>query len=238
MKNVKSANAFTVERGVWKFVQWTALLLVAFIILNLLLASGRIIMGPVREAATLSFQVPRYLARALILSEDHLFFEHKGFNFREIRESINLNLRKGAFVRGGSTITMQVAKLLYLTNEKTLSRKLQQAFITVYLEAHYSKEQILKLYLALADFGNNQRGILAASNYYFNKTPADLDHEQAARLVASLPNPKLYDPGKTKQRSRRRVERAFRFEQIYVNALERQLNKLGFVVDPRAEQEG
>ena len=126
----------------------------------------------------------------LIVCEDSRFFKHNGFDNKAIRDSILSNLKKGHFVRGASTLSMQLAKNLYLGREKTLSRKLQEAAFTLLLEERLSKEDILELYLNVVEFGPGVYGIRNGAQYYFNSHPGELSLAQAMFLASILPNPK------------------------------------------------
>jgi membrane peptidoglycan carboxypeptidase len=126
----------------------------------------------------------------LTVCEDAHFWEHRGFDARAIESSIRDNIKAGRFVRGASTISMQLAKNLYLGRQKTLSRKLQEAVLTVLIEQDLSKEEILELYLNIIEYGPGIFGIGAASEYYFRVPPDRLSLGQAFYLVSILPNPK------------------------------------------------
>jgi monofunctional biosynthetic peptidoglycan transglycosylase len=130
------------------------------------------------------------LETALIICEDSRFFAHHGFDDKAIRDSIGDNLRAGHFVRGASTLSMQLAKNLYLGREKTLSRKLQEAVFTLLLEERLSKQDILELYLNVVEFGKGIYGIRNAAMYYFNSHPGELSLAQAMYLGSVLPSPK------------------------------------------------
>jgi membrane peptidoglycan carboxypeptidase len=127
---------------------------------------------------------------ALLVCEDSRFFSHRGFDNKAIRDSIISNLRAGHFVRGGSTLTMQLAKNLYLGREKTLSRKLQEAVLTLLLEERLSKQDILELYLNVVEFGPGIYGIREAAQHYFNSHPGELSLAQALFFGSILPRPK------------------------------------------------
>lgn len=127
---------------------------------------------------------------ALVVCEDSRFFRHRGFDDKSIRDSIVSNLKAGRFVRGGSTLTMQLAKNLYLSREKTLSRKLQEAVLTLLLEERLSKQDILELYLNVVEFGPGIYGIREAAEYYFDSHPGELSLAQALFFGSILPRPK------------------------------------------------
>jgi len=136
--------------------------------------------------------ISKNLKNAVLTSEDGNFYGHSGFDFEEMKESFLKNLEKKTFARGGSTITQQLAKNLFLTSEKTILRKIKEAAITYKLENVLSKNEILERYLNVVEFGPNVFGVKAASEYYFKKEPADLSLLESAFLTLLLPNPKKY----------------------------------------------
>lgn len=156
-------------------------------------AEGRateIVTGPTTDQWVPLSDISPNMETALIVCEDSRFFSHKGFDNKAIRDSIIDNLRAGRFVRGASTLSMQLAKNLYLGREKTLSRKLQEAAFTLLLEERLSKEDILELYLNVVEFGPGIYGIRNAASHYFNSHPGELSLAQALYLGSVLPSPK------------------------------------------------
>ncbi|RUR12580.1 biosynthetic peptidoglycan transglycosylase [Legionella sp. km772] len=147
--------------------------------------------------------------QALLISEDSGFYEHHGFDFYEIMTSLKKNLFNWQFARGGSTISQQVVKNLYLSGEKTIYRKIQEAYLTIKLENNLSKKQILEKYINLIELGPNIFGFKQAAEFYFHKKPADLTILESAYLVHLLPNPRLYSKSFPQQQlspfSRKRV---------------------------------
>jgi monofunctional biosynthetic peptidoglycan transglycosylase len=137
-------------------------------------------------------QISTYLQKSVVLSEDSSFWNNQGFDFQEMQNSFKQNIEKGKFVRGGSTITQQLAKNLFLSKEKTLSRKALEAIITVRIDKVLTKKEILERYLNVVQFGKNIYGVKAASEFYFKKTPANLDLVESAFLTMLLPNPEIY----------------------------------------------
>jgi monofunctional biosynthetic peptidoglycan transglycosylase len=131
-----------------------------------------------------------HVITAVLVCEDGHFFGHSGFDVRALQSSARENLLAGRFVRGGSTISMQLAKNLYLSHEKTLARKLEEAVLTSLLEQQLSKREILELYLNVVEFGPGLYGIGPAARRYFNLAPSDLSLGQALYLASILPNPK------------------------------------------------
>lgn len=130
-----------------------------------------------------------HMETAVLVCEDEGFFRHKGFSFSAIANSIEQNLNLKRFFRGGSTVSMQLAKNLYLSREKTLSRKLQEAVFTMLLEQELSKHEIMELYLNVIEFGPEVYGIRQAARHYFDEEPRDLSLAQALYLGSILPKP-------------------------------------------------
>ena len=130
-----------------------------------------------------------FMEVAVLVCEDGGFPRHHGFDFLAIQNSIRDNLNQGRFVRGGSTISMQLAKNLYLGKEKTLGRKLQEAVLTQLLEQELSKRELMELYLNVIEYGPGIYGIGPAAQYYFAKRPSDLSLAQALYIASILPNP-------------------------------------------------
>ncbi len=134
-------------------------------------------------------QISPYLQVAVLTTEDGAFPRHHGFNHEAIRASLIANLKARRFVRGASTITMQLAKNLFLDREKTLSRKLQEVVLTDYLEQVFSKDELMELYLNVVEFGPSVYGVTAASEYYFGRAPAELNLAECLFLSSLLPAP-------------------------------------------------
>jgi Transglycosylase len=135
--------------------------------------------------------ISKFMETAVLTTEDGGFHRHHGFDHEAIRNSIRENLRQKKFVRGASTISMQLAKNLYLDRGKNLSRKLQEAVLTMYLEQELTKEQILELYFNVVEFGPMTYGIGPAAQTYFNGSARDLSLGQALYVASIMPNPKL-----------------------------------------------
>jgi|GEM_PF-323429 len=132
------------------------------------------------------------LIDALILSEDGSFFSHKGFDWYEIKESMKQNWKEGRIARGGSTITQQLAKNMYLSKDKTISRKIKEYFIAHQMEEKFKKAQILERYLNIVEFGPKLYGAPKAARKYFQKSPSQLSTLESIYLISLLPNPKSY----------------------------------------------
>lgn len=146
--------------------------------------------GPGAPTWTPYGSISKYMEVGVIGFEDGRFHRHEGFDHEAIRNSLRENLRAGRFVRGASTISMQLAKNLYLPREKTLSRKVEEAILTLYLEQALTKQQILELYLNVVEFGPMVYGVDAGAAHYFNTSPSRLSASQAFYLASILPNPK------------------------------------------------
>jgi monofunctional glycosyltransferase len=133
------------------------------------------------------------LKRAMIAAEDAKFVDHEGFDWDGIELAMEKNQKRGRVVAGGSTITQQLAKNLFLSPSRSYLRKAEEAVITVMLETMLPKRRILELYLNVIEWGNGVFGAEAASRQYFNASAAQLSGEQAARLAAMAPNPRFYE---------------------------------------------
>lgn len=134
-------------------------------------------------------QIPAIFIKTIIVAEDASFWIHNGIDWFEVKESIKKNVTEGEFSRGGSTITQQVVKNLYLSSEKTISRKLSEWIISWKMDKELKKSRILELYLNIAQWGEGIYGVYAASKFYFGKQPDYLDLHEMVRLAAVLPNP-------------------------------------------------
>lgn len=133
------------------------------------------------------------LKRAAIVAEDAKFSEHDGFDWVGIQKAMEKNQKRGRVVAGGSTISQQLAKNLFLSGERNLWRKGQEAVITWMLEMLMDKERILEIYLNVAEWGEGVFGAEAAARHYYNVSAAGLNAEQAARLAAMLPRPLYFE---------------------------------------------
>lgn len=132
------------------------------------------------------------LQKSIILTEDSSFFQHEGFDWDAIEKNAREALEKKKFKRGGSTISQQLAKNMFLSKEKTLWRKFIEMLITQKIETVLTKKEILERYLNVIEFGKNIYGIKAASQFYFQKHPSNLTVVESAFLAMLLPNPKKY----------------------------------------------
>ena len=152
-------------------------------------------------------RVSRHLIHAVLSSEDQNFFGHEGVDWKAIEESIEKNVEKGRFARGGSTITQQLAKNLYFGTRKTLGRKVRELVVTRWLEADLSKARILALYLNLIEWGDGVYGCEAAARHWYGKPASDLSASEAAGLAAMIPNPRRLNPRVSASRHERATRR-------------------------------
>jgi monofunctional biosynthetic peptidoglycan transglycosylase len=134
-----------------------------------------------------------HLKRAVIAAEDAKFIDHEGFDWEGIQRALEKNQRRGKVVAGGSTISQQLAKNLFLSGERSVLRKGEEAIITVMLEAIMGKRRILEIYLNVAEWGDGVFGAEAAARHYYGASAGSLAPWQAARLAAMLPRPRYYD---------------------------------------------
>jgi monofunctional biosynthetic peptidoglycan transglycosylase len=151
------------------------------------------------EKATLRHQWVNYnqisinIKQAVIAAEDAKFIDHEGFDWEGIEKAYEKNKRRKKIVAGGSTISQQLAKNLFLSNQRTPWRKAEETIITLMLETILSKQRILEIYLNVIEWGNNVYGIEAASLRYFSFHAKDLNSFQSAKLASMIPNPKYYE---------------------------------------------
>lgn len=138
-------------------------------------------------------KISSHLKRAVVAAEDAKFIDHEGFDWDGIQHAYEKNLKKGRVVAGGSTISQQLAKNLFLSTKRTPWRKAEEAIITIMLEAMMSKRRILEIYLNVVEWGNGVFGAEAAARHYWHISAAKLSAVQAARLAAMVPNPRYYD---------------------------------------------
>ncbi len=133
------------------------------------------------------------LKRALIAAEDAKFVDHEGFDWDGIEKAAEKNLQKGRIVAGGSTISQQLAKNLFLSTQRTPLRKAEETLITMMLEAAMDKQRIFEIYLNVIEWGDGVFGVEAAAQHYYQTSAAQLTREQAAKMAAMVPNPRFYD---------------------------------------------
>ena len=145
-------------------------------------------------------RISKNLQRAVLVAEDSRFFEHEGVDLEELKKSIEINIERGGAIRGGSTITQQLAKNLYLSPSKNPIRKLRELIITRRIEAALSKARILEIYLNVIEWGDGIWGAEAAARNYFGVSAAGLSREQAALLAGAIINPRVLNPAHPNRR--------------------------------------
>lgn len=204
-----------------KFFRWIVLCVVAvFLGFNLMVAA---LLGvgkstPVTESAFMMAHrfgggtvtqtwvdydnIAKSVKQAAIVSEDAKFTQHHGFDFDSIESAIKENEAEGAIARGGSTISQQLAKNLFLTSHRSYIRKGEEAIIVLMMEGIWDKKRILEVYLNVVEFGDGIYGIESAARHYYGKSAKNLNREQAALLISMLPNPKYYQKNKNAKRLR------------------------------------
>ena len=138
-------------------------------------------------------QISIHIKQAVIAAEDAKFIDHEGFDWEGIEKAYEKNKRRKKIVAGGSTISQQLAKNLFLSNQRTPWRKIEETMITLMLETILSKKRILEIYLNVIEWGNNVYGIEAASQRYFSAHAKELNSFQSAKLASMIPNPKYYE---------------------------------------------
>jgi monofunctional biosynthetic peptidoglycan transglycosylase len=139
-------------------------------------------------------RISPYLVKAVLIGEDDKFWRHEGFDYEALKKAIEEDIKAKKFKFGGSTISQQLAKNLYLSPSKNPIRKLREAIITWKMERELSKKRILELYLNVAEWGNGIFGIEAAARYYYGKSASELNPVESSRLAAVLPNPIRFNP--------------------------------------------
>ncbi len=193
-----------------------------------------IVTGPGTPSWVALSDVSPFVAPAVISHEDGGFYEHGGFAPWAIRDALVRNLQEGRYVVGASTISMQLAKNLYLQRDKTLSRKAREVILTWWLESTLTKDEILELYLNVIEYGPGVYGLRNAASYYFDRPPSELSPAESAYLACMLPSPKRYhvsyEQGQLtrsmKTRSRRLLEHMAKRERIGPEALAYGLGEL------------
>lgn len=151
-------------------------------------------------------KVSVHLKRALIVSEDDTFVDHEGFNWDAMQKALEKNQKKGKVVAGGSTISQQLSKNLFLSGSRSMLRKVQEAIITVMLEAVMDKQRIFEIYLNVIEWGDGVFGAEAAAQHYYGIPAAQLSAQQAARLAAIVPRPRFYDRNRDTPWMRKKTE--------------------------------
>ena len=144
------------------------------------------------------------LRRGVLVAEDNEFYDHEGVDTKAMKEAFERNWKGGRVTHGGSTITQQLAKNLYLSPSRNPIRKVREFFIARSLEKHLSKKRILEIYLNVVEMGERVYGAEAAARHYFGKSAASLSPREAALLAGCLPNPRVMNPGNPNKRLRAR----------------------------------
>ena len=175
-----------------------------------------------QESYTSFEKLPETYVDAVIAAEDHRFYEHNGVDVIALGRALVNDIKSMSFVEGGSTITQQLAKNLYFTQEKELTRKIAEVFMAFHLEANYSKEELLELYVNSIYFGNGCYDVASATRSYFGIEPSQMDENQCT-LLAGIPNaPSVYDltqnPDLAAQRQRQVLHLMVKYE--YLTATE------------------
>jgi monofunctional biosynthetic peptidoglycan transglycosylase len=147
-------------------------------------------------------RISPYLRRAVLVAEDNDFYEHQGVDVKAMKEAIQRDWQRRKITHGGSTITQQLAKNLYLSPSRNPLRKVKEYFLARSLERNLSKKRILELYLNVVEMGERVYGAEAASRFYFQRSAASLSPQQAALLAGCLPNPRVMNPGAPNKRLR------------------------------------
>lgn len=169
--------------------------------------------------------ISEYFLKSIVAVEDHRFYNHRGIDPIGILRAIKENLTDQNKSQGGSTITQQYARLMYLTNEKTWTRKISEAFLTIRLEAHYDKDTILEGYVNTVYFGHGIYGIKNASHYYFGKEPKDLDLNESSMLAGVINGPEYYSPFKNMEKAKER-------QKLVLNSLV----KINYITQEKADE--
>jgi monofunctional biosynthetic peptidoglycan transglycosylase len=168
------------------------------------------VVGPRNPRWTPYGAIPAALKKAVVASEDANFYSHEGVDYEAIGEAIKADWRRGKFVHGGSTITQQLAKNLFLTREKTMIRKAKELVLARRMDDALSKSRILELYLNVVELGPMVYGIGHAAHYYFGKPAPELTVRECAFLASMLPGPKVYNPYRKMDRVMKRSDRILR----------------------------
>jgi len=199
---------------------------------------------PQKESYAKLREISPYMKNAVIVSEDGAFYTHKGIDWFEMRESFERNWERGGFARGGSTITQQLAKNVYLSGEKSILRKVREVIIAVQIEDTLTKDEILEKYLNVVEFGPKLYGVKNAARHYFGKAPGDLTVAESAFLAFLLPNPQHYSISFKKKhlsrfaRSQMKIiiERLYRFHKVdeiaYSQGMDQLANFFGEAAPP------
>jgi len=151
--------------------------------------------------------IPQWIVKGVIASEDRDFYRHKGLNYRGIFRAFLVNMVNFRVVQGGSTITQQLGKVLFTDMERSLKRKIYEAFCALEIEEHYDKQDILSMYLNLIYFGNGAYGVESTSKMYFGKSVSLINEVESAMIVATISSPRIYSPISNLNNSIRKTRR-------------------------------
>jgi len=184
------------------------------------------------------FRISRHLVHAVVAAEDPKFFGHEGVDWDAVKESAETNWRKRSFARGGSTITQQLAKNLFFSTRKDVTRKLREFVVARWLEEDLSKKRILEIYLNVIEWGDGVYGCEAAAGRYYGKAAADLNESEAAGLAAMIPSPRRINP-RTNPASHARAQRRVLWLMARAGYVKRDVGGLGSEPPPEpVEEEG
>jgi monofunctional biosynthetic peptidoglycan transglycosylase len=183
-------------------------------------------------------RVSRHLVHAVVVAEDPKFFGHEGVDWEAVKESAEANWKKRSFARGGSTITQQLAKNLFFSTHKDVTRKLRELLVARWLEDDLGKKRILEIYLNVIEWGDGVYGCEAAARRYYGKAAADLNEADAAGLAAMIPSPRRINP-RTNPASHARAQRRVLWLMARAGYVQRDVAGLGSEPPPEAiEEEG
>jgi len=182
-------------------------------------------------------RVSRHLIHAIVAAEDPNFFGHEGVDWDAVKESIEANVKKGRFARGGSTITQQLAKNLFYTTYKNPVRKLREFVVARWLEEDLTKSRILELYLNVIEWGDGVYGAEAAAQRYYGKSVAVLNETEAAGLAAMVPSPRRINP-RTNAKRHAAAQRRVLWLMARVGYVQRNVAGLGATPPPPVEDDG
>ena len=174
---------------------------------SMFMLTHRITGGDVSQTWVEYDDIAKSAKQAAIVSEDSTFSQHNGFDMKGIEAARKKNEANGKMSAGGSTITQQLAKNLFLTSHRSYTRKAEEAVLTIMIETLWDKQRILTAYLNVAEFGNGIYGVEAAAQHYFDKSANNLNRDESALLIAMLPNPKYYqdNQGDKRLRNKQRI---------------------------------
>jgi monofunctional biosynthetic peptidoglycan transglycosylase len=170
--------------------------------------------------------ISKNLIHAVLSAEDPNFFGHEGIDWDAVKESIETNLEKGRYARGGSTITQQLAKNLFFTTSKSLIRKAREAIVATWMERDLQKQRIIEIYLNVIEWGDGVYGCEAAARRYYGVNCASLDVDQAAGLAAMIPSPRRINPRTNPGLHARATTRVLR-QMRFAGYLKRDIREMG-----------